>query len=142
MCSLGFRKKLISDKLCMVSFSLTSPSFTKSFRIIFEIVEALLMISIVDGHVVHQDFDLAAAKNQIEIPSRLVGFLDKSIHRLLQGRHLKKNIADTPRPNLLADTPLHQTNDCIVDTPLDSKPSRGHPNTQSFKPTCWLDLFT
>lgn len=48
------------------------------------------MISIVDGHVVHQDFDLAAAKNQIEIPSRLVGFLDKSIHRLLQGRHLKK----------------------------------------------------
>ena len=26
------------------------------------------MISIVDGHVNHQDFDLAAAKNQIEIP--------------------------------------------------------------------------
>ena len=50
------------------------------------------MISIVDGHIVHQDFDLAASKNQIEIPSRLVGFLDKSIHRLLQGRYLKKQI--------------------------------------------------
>ena len=80
---------MILDKLCMASFSLTSLSFTQLFRILFEVDEVLLAIAIVDRHVVHQDFDLAASQNQIEISGRFVRFLYKSIHRLLQGTYSK-----------------------------------------------------